>query len=142
MRDLLLVKRFLPRLGQRAHCRQECCLLRARKPSLSFSDVLFANVAGRRGVSRTSSLPLAPVLSALCKFFPCWLRGLSIGEIPSGPAGWSESCSLIWLVSQLLRHLKFLSITRFYWNLLLRSASQNRDFTKKIINSWLILFAW
>lgn len=128
--------------GKRKDLRQECCFLRGLKPSTLFPIVLLANVTMKRVFLSIFPSGCLSALFLLCRLFLCWLPRLSILEITSRPIGQAENCCFICLVSQLFRHLQFLSITQFYWNLLLWSASQNKDFTKKIINCCLILFAW
>lgn len=117
--------------GKRKDLRQECCSLRGLKPSTLFSIVLLAHVTIKRVFLSIFPSGCFSALFLLCRLFLCWLPRLSIFEITSSPIGEAENCCFICLVSQLFRHLQFLSITHFYWNLLLWSASQNKDFTKK-----------
>lgn len=117
--------------------RQECCFLRGLKPSTLFSIVLLASVTIKRVFLCIFPSGCFSALFLLCRLFLCWLPRLSIFESTSRPIGQAENCCFICLVSQLFRHLQFLSITRFYWNLLLWSASQNKDFAKKKNNKLL-----
>lgn len=129
---------LMKKTGGRKDLRHEWYFLSSLNPSSLFSLPM-----SLRRVFLTIFPPgCFSALLLLCGLFLCWLPRLSIFQITSRPIGQAENCCFICLVSQLFRHLQFLSITHFYWNLLLWSASQNKDFTKKIINCWLILFAW
>lgn len=115
------------KLGERKDLRHEWYFLSSLKPS----SLLSLPMSLWRVFLTIFPSGCFSALLLLCRLFLCWLPWLSIFQIISRPIGQAENCCFICLVSQLFRHLQFLSITHFYWNLLLWSASQNKDFTKK-----------
>lgn len=88
-------------------------------------------VTNKRVLSLISVPPITSAIALLAKLFFCWLPKLSILEVACRSTGQSENCCFICLVSQLFRHLKYLAIIQSCWDLLLWSASQNKEFTKK-----------